>query len=56
MQPKDLKKIRAKMGLSQSELARQLCVSRNTVNRWEMGLHPISPSVEKLIRLVQKNR
>ncbi|MBI4001400.1 MAG: hypothetical protein HY348_06425 [Nitrospira defluvii] len=30
-------------------------MTRNTVNRWEMGKHPISPSMEKLILLVSKN-
>lgn len=56
MDGKQLKKIRAKMGISQTELARQLCVARNTVNRWEMGIRTISPSVEKLLRLIYKNR
>ena len=56
MKAEQLKAIRAKMGVSQAELARQLCVDRNTVNRWEMGIRAISPSVEKLIHLIVKNR
>ena len=37
----DLKKMRARLGLTQAELAERLGVERNTVNRWEMGLLPI---------------
>jgi len=53
MTPDQLKSIRATLGLSQQSLADQLGVSRNTVNRWEMGVHPISPLVDKLIRTLQ---
>lgn len=45
-----LKRIRAKLKLSQSQLAAKLGVARNTVNRWEMGLRRISPMAERLIR------
>jgi DNA-binding transcriptional regulator YiaG len=47
-----LKTIRASLGWSQQRLAEEVCVYRNTVNRWEMGLHPISPMAEKLIRTI----
>lgn len=50
MTPKDLKQLRAKLGLSQQALAGKLGVSRNTVNRWEMGTRAISPMAERLIR------
>ena len=33
--------LRARLGLTQAELAEKLGVKRNTVNRWEMGLLPI---------------
>lgn len=39
--PDDLKALRAARGLSQRALADLIGVSRNTINRWEMGLHPI---------------
>lgn len=52
MTPSDLKTLRAKLGLSQQALADRLGVARNTVTRWEMGLHPISPTAQKLLRLL----
>lgn len=55
MTPKELKALRHKRGLSQADLAHRLSVDRNTVNRWEMGKHPISPAMEKFILLVCKN-
>lgn len=53
MQANDLKQLRAKLGLSQQALADKLGVKRNSVNRWEMGKHPISPMAERLIRTLQ---
>jgi DNA-binding transcriptional regulator YiaG len=50
MKATDLKKIRAKLGLSQTALAERLGVTRNTVTRWEMGLHPIPLMAIKLLR------
>ena len=50
MTPKQLKKIRANLKMTQKELAAALGVSKNTVTRWEMGLHPISPLAERVIR------
>lgn len=40
--------------LTQEALATQLGVSTNTVARWEQGVHPIAPSMAKLIRLIAK--
>ena len=47
-----LRQLRAKLRLTQAQLAEQLGVTRNTVNRWEMGLHPIPVWATKLIRLI----
>ena len=44
-----LKAIRTKLNLTQTELADQLGVQRNTVTRWEMGMHPISAMAVRLI-------
>ena len=33
-----IKELREKAGYSQSELARRLCVTRSSVNAWEMGI------------------
>ena len=67
MTPVALKRIRARLGLTQAELATKLGVERNTVNRWEMGVLPIqtitSLALQHLLcirerkhRIVQKNR
>ena len=42
---------RKKNMLTQEELAEKLCVSRQTITKWENGL--ISPSLEYLIDLSQ---
>ena len=41
MTAEQFKTLRARLGLTQAELAEKLGVERNTVNRWEMGLLPI---------------
>lgn len=51
--PADLKSLRARLGWSQSRLAERLGVTRNTVNRWEMGLHPIAPMAILLLRTIK---
>lgn len=40
------------MGLTQRELAARLGVVRNTVWRWEAGIHPIEPLSQRLIRIL----
>lgn len=52
MTPTQLKTIRRRLGLSQAALARKLGVSRNTVTRWEMGLHRIPLMAAHLIRRI----
>ena len=52
MKPAQLKTLRTRLNLTQTELAKALGVDRNTVTRWEMGLHPISPIAEKLLKLL----
>lgn len=49
MTPAQLKSIRATLGWSQQRLADELGVQRNTVARWEMGMHPISPMAARLV-------
>jgi len=47
--PEQLKFIRKKRGWSQEELARNLGVALNTVQRWEMGKNrPSKMAIEKL--------
>ena len=54
MTPKQLQKLRAKLGITQRELAGAIVVHPNTVSKWERGDRRISSSVEKLIRLVSE--
>ena len=54
MTPDQLKRLRPKLGLSQGALASQLGITRNTVNRWEMGLHPIPSMAVKLLAVLAK--
>lgn len=54
MTPKQLKTLRASLGLTQSQLAEAIGVASNTVTRWEMGRHPISSPIIKLLRTLRK--
>jgi transcriptional regulator with XRE-family HTH domain len=47
---KELRWIRLRLGLSQMALAKELGVTRNTVTRWELGIHPISRLAEVALR------
>jgi len=47
-----IKELREKAGYSQSELARRLCVTRSSVNAWEMGTSvPTTQYVAEMCRL-----
>lgn len=45
-----LKRLLARRRLTHQQLADELGVARNTVTRWVMGLHPIPPMAERLLR------
>lgn len=49
MTAQQLKSLRASLGWSQQRLAEAIGVQRNTVNRWEMGTHPIPPMAVRLL-------
>ena len=50
--PNRLKELRAKMGYTQSDLAKKLSLTRASVNAWEMGLAaPSTPFIVELSRL-----
>ena len=52
---KDLKKLREKMLLTQTEFGNLLGVSFETVNRWENGIHePTKLAKVKILELVEK--
>ena len=47
-----LKNLREKLGITQSELARRLSLTRSSVNSWEMGIAvPSTPFIVELARL-----
>lgn len=47
-----LRSIRSALGWSQTRLAEELGVQRNTVTRWEMGLNPIPLMARKLLAAI----
>ncbi len=54
--PKALKRLRAKLDLSQEDLAKILNVSFMSVNRWENGKHELTIIIkEKLNDLFKEN-
>ncbi len=56
MTGEELKKIRLKLLLTTSMLAKKLGVDVSTVTRWESGKRKISPSMAKLIRFTKKSK
>lgn len=50
MTPTHLKSLRAALGWSQTRLAEELGVRRNTITRWEMGLNPIPSMAQRLLK------
>ncbi len=54
--PSAIKRLRAKLNISQTELAAMLGVSFTSVNRWEKGHHePTVIAKEKLKELFKEN-
>jgi DNA-binding transcriptional regulator YiaG len=54
--PSAIRRLRAKLNISQTELASLLGVSYTSVNRWEKGHHePTVIAKEKLKQLFKKN-
>lgn len=56
MTPAQLHSLRTNLGWSQTRLAEELGVTRSTINKWEMGLHPVPPMAEKLLSLLSARR
>ncbi|MBI3800222.1 MAG: helix-turn-helix transcriptional regulator [Deltaproteobacteria bacterium] len=50
----ELKALRARLGLTQYELAEKVGVARNTINRWEMGIRRIPEPVARLVDYLAK--
>lgn len=54
MKPKEVKKIRAFLGLTQKELAFELGVNRLTVSHWEIGFRKPSSSAVKAMQMLKE--
>lgn len=52
IQPEDLRAARKQAGYTQRTLAEALGVDRQTVYRWERGMHPVTGPALTLLRLV----
>lgn len=51
MLPERIKQLREQAGISQSELARRLDVTRSSVNAWEMGLS--APTTQYIVAMAK---
>ena len=56
MTPKEFKKARQALGLSQSKMSHQLEVSFQTVQAWEQGRNPINKVVEMAVSHLLKRK
>ncbi len=54
VEPHELRRARAALGLTQAQLAERLGVTQNTVARWEVGLRGIPEPTARLIELIAK--
>jgi DNA-binding transcriptional regulator YiaG len=55
--PETIKEIRASLSMTQEELAAHVNVERNTVARWEMGLHyPVGRRATLLLHELRRIR
>jgi transcriptional regulator with XRE-family HTH domain len=52
MTPAELQRWRRRRRLTQDQAAELIGVTRNSVNRWEMGLHPISRRTARMIEML----
>jgi len=54
VEPRELRRARAGLGLTQAQLAERLGVTKNTVARWEVGIRGIPEPTARLIGLIAK--
>ncbi len=55
MTPKQLQKIRTKLGLTQAEFADKVGVHERSWRKWELGERPVPAMAEHLIRIIAIN-
>jgi len=56
MTSEELRQAREYFAATQKRFAEMLCVSTNTVARWERGERAIPPMVAELVRLLREER
>lgn len=56
MTPEELKRLRAKLGLTQEQLGAEVGVHRVSVARWETGEHKVPEPVARLLRRLLEDR
>jgi transcriptional regulator with XRE-family HTH domain len=52
MTPREAKRLRKKLGLTQVELARKLGLHPMTISKWERGAEPIMKQTALVLRLL----
>lgn len=53
LSPDQIKRIRAKLGVTQKELEQMFCVSHPTVSRWETGMYVPSPQSSRQLEALR---
>ena len=53
MTSQELQRWRRRRHMTQHQAAELIGVTRNSVNRWEMGLHPISRRTARMIEMLE---
>ena len=56
MTPEELKEVRTRLGMTQSQLAHELGVTLNAVQRWEAGERPIRRVTELALETLERRR
>ena len=56
MTPDELKEVRSRLGLTQTQLANELGVTLNAVQRWEAGERPIRRVTELALETLERRR
>jgi DNA-binding transcriptional regulator YiaG len=56
MTPQALRRLRKRLGLTQSQFAQLVGVHLVTVKKWETGVFGMRPTTERLIRLLAKEK
>lgn len=55
MTAKDVKRIRAKLRVSQEVLARSIGATKSTIAKWESGTNTPSPMAQQLLRVIDRH-